>query len=66
MVRLFKGGENGTHKHMYAQKIVHNAHFFVHKTENINNYEILRTSIPGKHALLRDGINVSFVHGHSF
>ena len=66
MGRLFKGGENGTRKQMYAQKIVRNAHFLVHKVENINNYEILRTRMPGKHALLKDGINVSFVRGHSF
>jgi 16S rRNA G966 N2-methylase RsmD len=35
-------------KQKHAQKIVHNAHFFVHKTKNTNAYAILRTRISGK------------------
>lgn len=37
-----------TQRQMHAQKIVHDAHFFVHKTKNVSVYAILRTRISGK------------------
>ena len=40
--------EKLTQRHMHAQKIVHDAHFFVHKTKKVSVYAILRTRISGK------------------
>ncbi len=48
MDRPLETGEILRQIHKHAQKIVHSAHFFVHKTKNINLYAILQTRISRK------------------